>query len=76
MNIHCHALTDAVFSSRRAGQVGAAVLLALSLLMAQGCASQATFDSADQAVDALVAAARTQDAGQLAKVLSMAVMGD
>ena len=69
MNIHCHALTDAVFSSRRAGQVGAAVLLALSLLMAQGCASQATFDSADQAADALVAAARTQDAGQLAKVL-------
>ncbi len=69
MNIHCHALTDAVFSSRRAGQVGAAVLLALSLLMAQGCATQATFDSANQAVDALVVAARTQDAGQLAKVL-------
>jgi hypothetical protein len=37
--------------------------------MAQGCASQATFGSADQAVDSLVAAARAQDAGQLAKVL-------
>jgi hypothetical protein len=69
MNIQFDTSTDGVASSRRLHTAGAAVILALSLLIGQGCASQATFTSADQAVDSLVAAARSGDAGQLAKVL-------
>ena len=69
MNIQFDTSTDGVTSSRRLHTAGAAVILALSLLIGQGCASQATFTSADQAVDSLVAAARSGDAGQLAKVL-------
>jgi hypothetical protein len=49
--------------------VGAVVALVLFLLLAQGCASQATFDSADKAVDALVAALRAPDDVQLKNVL-------
>jgi hypothetical protein len=49
--------------------VGAVMALALFLLLAPGCASQATFDSADKAVDSLVAAVRAPDDAQLKSVL-------
>ena len=49
--------------------VGATVVLGLVLSLTQGCASQTTFDSADKAVDSLVAAARARDSGQLKEVL-------
>jgi hypothetical protein len=49
--------------------VGAVMALALFLLLAQGCASQATFDSADKAVDSLVVALRAPDDVQLKNVL-------
>ncbi len=39
------------------------------LLLTQGCATQATFDSADQAVASAVAAIRAEDTAQLKKVL-------
>jgi len=53
----------------RVRAVGAAAALALVVLLAQGCASQSTFDSADTAVDVLVAAVRAQDVDQVRHVL-------
>jgi len=45
------------------------ITIALVLLLAQGCSRQSTFDSADKAVDSLIAAVRARDTGQLKKVL-------
>jgi hypothetical protein len=67
MNIH--SCTDSATGPRRLGAIRAAVSLALALLLAQGCATQPTFESAEQAVDSLVAAARAHDFEQLRRVL-------
>ncbi|MCY2952599.1 MAG: DUF2950 domain-containing protein [Planctomycetota bacterium] len=69
MNKQTITSTVSIIHRRRVCAVGATVVLALVLSLTQGCASQATFDSADKAVDSLVAAARAQDIGQLKKVL-------
>jgi len=69
MNAQSHSSTDSIIRSRRICTIGATIPLALLLLLAQGCGSQATFDSADGAVDSLVAAMRAQDTGQLKRVL-------
>ena len=69
MNKQTHSSTALIVRSRCVRAGGAAIPLALVLLLAQGCASQATFDSADKAVGSLVAAVRAQDTGQLKKVL-------
>jgi len=69
MSIQPHPSIASIICSRRVRAVGATVSLALVLLLAQGCATQATFDSADKAVDSLVAAARAGDTGQLRNVL-------
>lgn len=73
MNEITHSSTASIVRSRCLRAAGTAVSLALVLLMAQGCKSKtqpkAGFDSADKAVDALVAAARAQDTEQLKKVL-------
>jgi hypothetical protein len=49
--------------------VGAMMTMAAVLLLIPGCASQATFESADKAVNSLVAAVRAQDEVQLKNVL-------
>lgn len=56
-------------SAGRGSQITAAILLAITLLLAPGCATQATFDSADMAVDSFVAAARAGDNAQLKNML-------
>jgi len=53
----------------RVRAIGAVIVLAWILLLVPGCATQTTFDSADKAVDSLVAAVRAQDTGQLKNVL-------
>jgi hypothetical protein len=53
----------------RVRAVGAMITLTVLLFLAPGCASQATFDSTDKAVDSLVAAVRAQDDVQLKNVL-------
>jgi len=69
MNKQTITSTVSIIHRRRVCAVGAIVVLALVLSLTQGCASQTTFDSADKAVDSLVAAARARDSGQLKKVL-------
>jgi hypothetical protein len=69
MNRQSHSSTTSPTLSCRLRAASATIPLALVLLAAQGCATQATFDSADKAVDSLVAAARAGDVGQLKKVL-------
>ncbi len=69
MDIQFRSSTDSAVSFRGVRAAGAAMALVLVLLMAQGCARQATFESADGAVDSLVAAVRAKDAGQLKHVL-------
>ena len=53
--------TASVIGSRGARAAGVAIALALVLLLAQGCASQATFNSPDSAVDSLIAIMRAHD---------------
>lgn len=50
-------------------RICAAVLIAVALLLAPGCASQATFPSPEKAVDALVAAAHAKDSDGLKRIL-------
>ena len=69
MNKQSRFLANWILPLRRLGVIGAAAPLALVLLLAQGCASQATFDSADKAVESLVTAARAGDIAQLKNVL-------
>jgi hypothetical protein len=53
----------------RVRAVGIMITLALFLFLTPGCVSQATFESADKAVDSLVAAVRAQDEVQLKNLL-------
>ncbi len=69
MNKQLHSPADSILSLRHVQAVGAAIPLALILLLVQGCATQATFSSADEAVKSLVAAARAGDTGPLKNVL-------
>jgi len=50
-------------------EMGAAMALALVLLLTSGCTSQTTFNSAGNAADSLVAAMRANDTAQLKSVL-------
>ena len=71
MNTQTHSSVASIVRSRCLLAVGA-IPLALALLVAQGCSSKVSqegFDSADKAVEALVAAARAQDTDQLKTVL-------
>jgi hypothetical protein len=69
MNRQTDSSSDAIIRSRCLRAVGAAIPLALVLLVAQGCTTQTAFDSPAKAVDSLVAAIRAQDTGQLRSVL-------
>jgi hypothetical protein len=94
MNKQTHLSTDSITHSWCVRAIGAAIPLALVLLLAHGCkapqaasdsppvggsgsrtsaspspAPQATFDSAELAVDSLVSAARARDTEQLKKIL-------
>ncbi len=69
MNTPTKCSSDSIIPSCRIGTAGATFVLTLVLSLTQGCASQTSFDSADKAVDSLVAAARANDTGQLKQVL-------
>jgi len=69
MNRQPHSSIGSTIHPARVRAVGATATLALVVLLAQGCASQSTFDSANRAVDSLVAAVRAQDVEQVRQVL-------
>jgi len=69
MNMQIPSSVNSIIHPRRARAVRVAVVLSLVLLLTQGCARQATFDSADQAANSAAAAIRAHDTAQLKKVL-------
>jgi hypothetical protein len=61
--------TDSIIYPRGIHAPRITIVLAVSLILIQGCANQASFDSAGQAIDSLVTASRAQDIAQLKAVL-------